>query len=153
MQKLRRKLTLLGAVMALFLLGSVVFAAWLVTGNGNGAAQATSAANLVVTPGTTTGDLRPGSTGAVKVNVNNPNAFAVTVSSITANGAVTSSVPACNASTGVTFTAPTTTGQVIAAGATANLTLAAAASMSNASDNACQGQTFTIPVSVSATSN
>ena len=153
MQKLRRKLTLLGAVMALFLLGSVVFAAWLVTGNGNGAAQATSAANLVVAPGTTTADLYPGATGAVKVNVTNPNPFAVTVTSIAGNGAATSTVPACNASTGVSFTAPSTTGQVIAAGATANLTLAGAASMSNASDNACQGQTFSIPLSVTASSN
>ena len=153
MQKLRRKLTLLGAVMALFLLGSVVFAAWLVTGNGNGAAQATSAASLVVTPGTTTGDLSPGSSGAVEVNVENPNPFAVTVTSIAGNGAATSTVPACNASTGVSFTAPSTTGQVIAAGATANLTLAGAASMSNASDNACQGQTLSIPLSVTASSN
>ena len=118
MQKLRRKLTLLGAVMALFLLGSVVFAAWLVTGNGNGAAQATSAANLVVTPGTTTADLYPGATGAVKVNVNNPNAFGVTITSIAANGAITTGAPGCT-TTGVTFTAPATTGQVIAAGATA----------------------------------
>jgi hypothetical protein len=152
MQKLRRKLTLLGAVMALFLLGSVVFAAWLVTGNGNGAAQATSAANLVVTPGTTTADLYPGATGAVKVNVNNPNAFAVTITSIAANGAVTTAAPGCT-TTGVTFTAPTTTGQVIAAGATANLTLAGAAAMSNASLNACQGATFNVPVTVSASSN
>ncbi len=152
MQKLRRKLTLLGAVMALFLLGSVVFAAWLVTGNGNGAAQATTAANLVVTPGTTTADLYPGATGAVKVNVNNPNPFGVTITSIAANGAVTTSAAGCT-TTGVTFTAPTTTGQVIAAGATVNLTLAGAAAMSNASLNACQGATFDVPVTVSASSN
>ena len=152
MQKLRRKLTLLGAVMALFLLGSVVFAAWLVTGNGNGAAQATTAANLIVTPGTTTADLYPGTTGAVRVNVNNPNPFGVTITSIAANGAVTTTAPGCT-TTGVTFTAPTTTGQVIAAGATATLTLPNAASMSNASDNACQGATFSVPVTVSASSS
>jgi len=152
MQKLRRKLTLLGAVMALFLLGSVVFAAWLVTGNGNGAAQATTAANLVVTPGTTTADLYPGSTGAVKVNVNNPNPFGVTITSIAGNGAVTTGAAGCT-TTGVTFTAPVTTGQVIAAGATVNLTLPNAAAMSNASLNACQGATFNVPVTVSASSN
>jgi hypothetical protein len=152
MQKLRRKLTLLGAVMALFLLGSVVFAAWLVTGNGNGAAQATSAQNLVVAPGTTTADLYPGATGAVKVNVTNPNPFGVTITSIAGNGAVTTGQAGCT-TTGVTFTAPTTTGQVIAAGATLNLTLPNAASMSNASLNACQGATFDVPVTVSASSN
>jgi hypothetical protein len=152
MQKLRRKLTLLGAVMALFLLGSVVFAAWLVTGNGNGAAQATSAQNLVVAPGTTTADLYPGATGAVKVNVTNPNPFGVTITSIAGNGAVTTGQAGCT-TTGVTFTAPTTTGQVIAAGATLNLTLPNAASMSNASLNACQGAMFDVPVTVSASSN
>jgi hypothetical protein len=152
MQKLGRKLSLLGAVMALFLVGSVVFAAWLVTGNGNGAAQATTAASLVVTPGTTTGDLYPGSTGAVKVNVNNPNPFDVTITSIAGNGAVTTGAAGCT-TTGVTFTAPATTGQVIAAGATLNLTLPNAAAMSNASDNACQGATFNVPVTVSASSN
>ena len=152
MQKLRRKLTLMGAVMALFLVGSVVFAAWLVTGEGNGAARATSADDLVVEPGTTTADLYPGSNGAVKVDVTNPNPFAVTVSSIAGNGAVTSGAPGCT-TTGVTFNAPAVTGQVIAAGATANLTLAGAASMSNASDNACQGATFSIPLTVSASSN
>jgi hypothetical protein len=152
MQKLRRKLTLLGAVMALFLLGSVVFAAWLVTGNGNGAAQATSAENLVVAPGTTTADLYPGASGAVKVNVTNPNPFGVTITSIAGNGAVTTGQAGCT-TTGVTFTAPATTGQVIAAGATLNLTLPNAASMSNASLNACQGATFNVPLTVSASSN
>jgi len=152
MQKLRRKLTLLGAVMALFLLGSVVFAAWLVTGEGNGAAQATTADDLVVGPGSTTADLFPGTDGDVELSIENPNAFDVTLSSIAADGAVTTAAPGCN-TTGVTFTAPATTGQVIAAGATLNLSLPNAASMSNASDNACQGATFSVPVTVSASSS
>jgi hypothetical protein len=152
MQKLRRKLTLLGAVMALFLLGSVVFAAWLVTGEGNGAAQATTADDLVVSPGTTTADLYPGSDGDVELTIENPNAFDVTLSSIAGDGAVTTGAAGCN-TTGVTFTAPATTGQAIAAGATLNLSLPNAASMSNASDNACQGATFSVPVTVSASSS
>ena len=152
MQKLRRKLTLLGAVMALFLLGSVVFAAWLVTGEGNGAAQATTADDLVVGPGSTTADLYPGSNGDVELSIENPNAFDVTLSSIAADGAVTTTAPGCN-TTGVTFTAPATAGQVIAAGATLSLSLPNAASMSNASDNACQGATFSVPVTVSAASS
>ncbi|CAN5569191.1 hypothetical protein BH20ACT23_BH20ACT23_11560 [soil metagenome] len=152
MQKLGRKLSLMGAVLALFLVGSVVFAAWLVTGNGNGAAQATTAASLVVTPGTTTADLYPGSTGAVNLSINNPNPFGVTVTSIAANGAITTGAPGCT-TTGVTFTAPTVTGQVIAAGATLAVTLPNAAAMSNASVTGCQGATFSVPVSVTASSN
>jgi len=152
MQKFRRKLTLLGAIMALFLLGSVVFAAWLVTGEGNGAAQAVTADELVVGPGITTADLYPGSNGDVELSIENPNPFDVTVQSIAADGAVTSAAPGCT-TTGVTFTAPAVTGQVIAAGATLDVSLPNAASMSNASDNGCQGATFSVPVSVTASSN
>jgi hypothetical protein len=152
MQKLRRKLTLLGAVMALFLLGSVVFAAWLVTGNGNGAAQATSAQNLVVAPGTTTADLYPGSDGDVELTIENPNPFDVEVSSIVGDGPVTSGAPGCS-TTGVSFTDETGMTLAIAAGATATVSLDDAASMSNASDNGCQGATFSVPVTVSASSN
>ena len=152
MQKLRRKLTLLGAVMALFLLGSVVFAAWLVTGEGNGAAQATSADDLVVAPGTTTADLYPGSDGDVELTIENPNPFDVEVSSIAGNGPATSGAAGCS-TTGVSFTDETGMTLAIAAGATATVSLDDAASMSNASDNGCQGATFSVPVTVSASSN
>jgi hypothetical protein len=152
MQKLRRKLTLLGAVMALFLLGSVVFAAWLVTGEGNGAAQATSADDLVVASGSTTADLYPGSDGDVELTIENPNPFDVEVSSIVGNGPVTSGAPGCS-TTGVSFTDQTGMTLAIAAGATATVSLDDAASMSNASDTGCQGATFSVPVTVSASSN
>jgi hypothetical protein len=151
MQKLRRKLTLMGVVMALFLVGSVVFAAWLVTGEGNGAARATSADDLVVEPGTTTADLYPGSDGEVKLTIENPNAFDVEVSSIAGDGPVTSAAPGCS-TTGVSFTAQSGLSITVAAGATVNVSLDDAASMSNASDNGCQGATFSVPVTVSASS-
>jgi len=151
MQKLRRKLSLLGAVMALFLLGSVVFAAWLVTGEGNGAAQATTADDLVVGPGTTTADLYPGSDGDVELTIENPNAFDVEVSSIVGNGPVTTGAPGCS-TTGVSFTDETGMSLTVAAGDTVNVSLDDAASMSNASDNGCQGATFSVPVTVSASS-
>jgi len=151
MQKLRRKLTLLGAVMALFLLGSVVFAAWLVTGEGNGAAQATSADDLLVEPGTTTADLYPGSDGDVELTIENPNAFDVEVSSIAGDGAVTSAAPGCS-TTGVSFTDQSGLSITVAAGDTVAVSLDDAASMSNLSDNGCQGATFSVPLTVSASS-
>ncbi|MGH2751859.1 MAG: hypothetical protein ACRDK3_13455 [Actinomycetota bacterium] len=152
MQKLGRKLGLAGAALAVFLIGSVVFAAWLVTGDGQGAAQATTADDLVVQPGSTTGDLFPGATGDVNLSIENPNPFDVEVKTIVGNGAVTSAAPGCN-TTGVSFTDQTAvTGMVIAAGDTLDVSLADAASMDNSSDNACQGATFSVPVSVTADS-
>ena len=153
MQKLGRKLSLLGAVMALFLVGSVVFAAWLVTGEGNGAAQATTAADLVVEPGTTSADLYPGSDGDVELTIENPNAFDVAVETIVGNGPVTSGAAGCT-TTGVSFADQNdVTGMTVAAGATITVSLDGAASMSNASDNGCQGATFSVPVTVTAQSN
>jgi hypothetical protein len=152
MQKLRRKLSLTGAVLALFLLGSVVFAAWLVTGEGNGAAQAVTADDLVVQPGTTSADLFPGADGDVNLTIENPNAFDVEVKTIVGDGPVTSAASGCN-NTGVSFTDQTNvTGMTVAAGATINVSLEDAASMNNSSDNACQGATFSVPLSVTAES-
>ncbi len=151
MRKYGRKLSLVGATLAVFLIGSVVFAAWLVTGTGNGGAKATTATNLVVTAGSTTGDLFPGGNGDVKVSIQNPNPFAVNVKTIVGSGAITSAAPGCT-TTGVSFTDQNAvTGMTIAAGATQAVTLDDAASM-NTSDNGCQGATFTIPLSVTAQS-
>jgi hypothetical protein len=59
---------------------------------------------------------------------------------------------ACNAATGVTFADQTGLALDIAAGATTTFPLRAV-SMSNASDNSCQGATFTIPVEVTGASS
>jgi len=153
MQKLGRKLSLMGAVLALFLVGSVVFAAWLVTGEGNGAAQAVTADDLVVQPGTTSADLYPGADGDVELTIENPNAFDVEVQTIVGDGPVTSAAPGCS-TTGVSFTDQlAVTGMTVAAGATINVSLDDAASMNNSSDNGCQGATFSVPVSVTAQSS
>jgi hypothetical protein len=153
MQKLGRKLSLMGAVLALFLVGSVVFAAWLVTGEGNGAAQAVTADDLVVQPGTTSADLYPGADGDVELTIENPNPFDVEVQTIVGDGPVTSAAPGCS-TTGVSFTDQlAVTGMTVAAGATINVSLDDAASMNNSSDNACQGATFSVPVSVTAQSS
>ncbi|MDQ3770976.1 MAG: hypothetical protein M3343_02660 [Actinomycetota bacterium] len=152
MRRYGRKLSLVGATLAVFLIGSVVFAAWLVTGTGNGAAQATTADDLVVTAGSTTGDLFPGADGDVKLSIENPNPFDVDVKTIVGDGAITSAAPGCT-TTGVSFADQNAvTGMTIAAGATEAVTLDDAASMDNTSDNACQGATFTVPVSITAES-
>jgi len=104
----------------------------------------------------TSADLYPGATGSVTLKVTNANPFPVKVTSVAlqSGGVVTSNKgAACDASTGVSVTAQTGLAAAVAANATATLTVANAVAMSNASDNSCQGATFTIPVDVSAVSN
>jgi len=132
--------------------GATTFGAWTVSGTGDGYAKAVTASNLTLNDvsGTTVADLYPGGTGAVKFSVTNPNAFAVTITGVAANGAATSDDAGCT-TTGVTFTSTTGLTQAVAAGATATFTLAGKAAMSNASLNACQGDIFTLPVTLTAT--
>jgi hypothetical protein len=135
---------------------AVTFGSWAVgSGPGNGYAKAVTAQNLTLSDASasTVADLYPGGTGSVVVKVTNPNSFAVTVTGVSGNGTITSDKgSACDASTGVTFTNATGLSQAVGAGATVTFTLAGKAAMSNASDNACQGAVFTIPVTLTATS-
>lgn len=132
--------------------GATTFGAWTVGGSGSGYAKAVTAVNLTMNDvsGTTVADLYPGGTGAVKFSVTNPNAFAVTITDVTAGSAVTSNDDGCT-TTGVSFTTTTGLTQVVGAGATVAFTLAGKAAMSNASLNACQGDIFTLPVTLTAT--
>ncbi len=133
--------------------GAAAFAAWTVGGGGSGTATAVSAQNLTTGTAATTAALYPGISGAnLSLSVNNPNPFPVTITSVNADGAA---VPdATHASgcvtTGVAY-ATTATSKAIPANGSSSFTVAGV-SMSNASDTGCQGATFTIPVSFSATS-
>ena len=154
MRRTRTRVTVLGSAIMVILAANIAFAAWTASGTGSGTATAVSAQALTTTAAATTADLYPGSTGAVKVTVNNPNDYAVQISSITGDGDITSDKgAACNASTGVTFTDQSSLTQVIAANDSHTFTFATAAAMSNASDNTCQGAVFTIPVSISGASH
>jgi hypothetical protein len=76
------------------------------------------------------------------------------VNAVTGNGTITpdSGHSGCT-TTGVTFTDQTGLTLDVAASTATQFTLNGAASMSNASLNACQGATFTIPVTLTGTSN
>ena len=136
--------------------GGAALAAWLATGTGSGAAQATNAEGLVVEVASTTGQLYPGGTGDIKVKVTNPNDYPVQVTDISSTGTIDSSGPAaCDASTGVSYVDSATTDDLpftIAANGNQTVTLDGAASMTNASDTTCQGATFTIPITVDGAS-
>lgn len=156
--RLSRKLFFVLAALGALVVTGILFAAWSTGGSGNGYAKAGSASALTVgdASASTTGDLYPGATGAVKLKVTNPNSFPVRITAVTKQAAasITSDKgAACNASTGVTFTDQSGLTLDLAAGATSTFTLSGAVSMTNASDNTCQGAVFTIPVDVTAISN
>ena len=155
--KLPRKLVFVLAAIVVLVLSSIVFAAWSTNGSGTGYAKAGTASALTIGDATasTTADLYPGATGSVKLMVTNNNNFPVRVTAVSKQaGAITSDKgAACNASTGVTFTNQTGLTLDVAANGTQTFTLANAVSMTNASDNTCQGAVFSIPVDVTGISN
>ena len=156
--RLSRKFFFLVVAIAALVVSGVLYAAWSTSGSGNGYAKAgtSSALTLSDASASTTADLYPGGTGAVKVKITNPNPFNVRVTTVTlhSGGTITSDKgAACNASTGVTFTDQTGLALDVAGGATQVFTLSGAVAMSNASDNTCQGAIFTIPVDVTGASN
>lgn len=156
--RLSRKLFFVVVAIAALVVSGVLYAAWSTTGSGNGYAKAGTASALTIgdASASTTADLYPGGTGSVKLKVTNPNPFAVRITTVTkqTGGTITSDKgAACNASTGVTFTDQTGLALDVAANATSTFTLSGAVSMTNASDNTCQGAIFTIPVDVTGASN
>jgi hypothetical protein len=133
----------------------VAFAAWNATGSGSAYTKATSAQALstVDVSAQAAGQLYPGGTGDVIVKLHNPNPYPVLITSIAGNGPITASggLGTCT-TTGVTFTSQAGSWDV-AANSDAQFTLTGAAHMSNASDDGCQGALFTIPVTLSGSSN
>jgi hypothetical protein len=131
----------------------VAFAVWTVGGGGSGTARATSALPLTTSVATPTAQLYPGIANSnLFLTVNNPNPFPVTVTSVNANGAAVPDAAhaAGCVTTGVTF-ATQATAQTIPANGSLSFTVGGVG-MTNASDNGCQGATFTIPVTFTATS-
>jgi P pilus assembly chaperone PapD len=153
-QRLRLALALFLALLTLA--SGVTFGGWNVTGTGSGYSKAVSAQSLTLSDASasTTAQLYPGGSGDLVVKVTNPNPFAVTITGVSnGSGSITSNKgAACDASTGVTYTNTTGLSQAVAAGATVTFSVSGKVAMSNASDSTCQGATFTIPITVTATS-
>lgn len=152
----RRRLFVVGALIGGVLFGSIAWAAWTATGSGNATAKAQTASALttVDVSASTPATLYPGATGDTLVRISNPNPYPVQVTGVTGSGTITSDQgAACNASTGVTYTNQTGLTLNVAAASASTFTLSNSVAMSNASDNACQGAVFTIPVTLSGASN
>lgn len=155
----KRVVTLMAISTAAALLGAgTAYAYWTSTGTGTSSAASASSSPLSTTTATasTTSLLYPGGTADVTIVFSNPNPFAVKVTSVSGAGTVTSTKTGCS-TTGVTLTGATGLTVVVPARTTsdgsASTTLTGAAKMDNTSDSNCQGATFSIPVTFSATSN
>jgi hypothetical protein len=145
----------IAAVNAVVLGTGIAYAAWTTNGSGSATAKAGTAQSLTTTvAAVTTGLLYPnGPAGDVKITINNPNAYPVRVTAVNGNGTITAAggTGTCT-TTGVTYTNQTGTWDV-AASNSGTFTLTGAVSMTNTSQDGCQGATFTIPVTLVGTSN
>jgi hypothetical protein len=139
------------------IVAGLAYAAWTSTGTGSGYAKAGTAQALttVDVSASTTATLYPGTDGNVLIRIKNPNPYPVRVTDVAGNGTITAdSGHASCVTTGVSFANQSAlTIDVPANNGETQTTLTNAAHMSNASDNGCQGATFTIPVTLSGQSN
>ena len=124
------------------------------SGAGHGSASTATILPALAAQGVPSTRLLPGGTAEVAVEVTNPNLFAVTVVSATAGGVVTVDPghPTCTPAS-VSFTSPGSLSVLIPAGATQSLSFPGAASMSIAAPNACQGASFSIPLTLTVRSS
>lgn len=146
----RRLLAAATGTTALLMVGGIAYATWSATGAGATTATAGTSSALTVS-GTVVGALAPGSSADLKVTVTNPSVRPVTVRTVVLNGSVGASAP-CS-TPGVTVTLPGTVSLTVPAGSSADLTLANAVAMSTASSSNCQGATFTIPLTATASTS
>lgn len=133
---------------------SVGFAAWTTSGTGEGYTKAETAQVLTTVDVSvdTVAQLYPGGTSDVILRIQNPNAYDVEVTAIDGYGTITSDQGlACDASTGVSF-ANQIGSWTVPGGGNLDVILPDAASMTNASDDSCQGAVFTIPVRLTGAS-
>ena len=149
---IRKALAALGVFAGVALAANVAFAAWTANGTGTGSAKATSSVPVSTVSATPTAQLYPGGKADVAITIKNQNAYPVLVTEINNGSGSITSTTACDVSNGVSF-ANQTGSWAVPANSTATFSLTNAASMSNASIDACQNATFTIPVSLVAASN
>ncbi|WP_018760635.1 hypothetical protein [Arthrobacter sp. 135MFCol5.1] len=129
------------------------YAYWSAAGGGSGSAAA-GTMQAVTVDALVAGDnpktaLIPGGSADVVLRLTNPNPYSVQVYGVTANGpaAADAAHPGCT-TTGVRFAgaAPLTPATYVAANSSALITLPGAATMDTTSLAACQGATFSVPV-------
>jgi hypothetical protein len=129
--------------------GGVAWAAWSSTGSGSGSATSTTSANSTISPDASGGALYPGAAKTFTVKVSNPNDYPVVVDTISA-GTSEATASGCAAGT-VTSDLVSGPSGTIAPHATGTYSLTA--HMAADAGNLCQGQTFTLPLTATLSSN
>ena len=154
----KRRLIFAAVTVMVLAIASLGYAAWTSAGNGSGIAKASTAQALTTVTATASAGLYPGANAALSLQVSNPNPYPVTVTDVTGNGTITAdaSHSTCGQDathpTGVTYTDQHNLSISVPANGTTSVSVSNSVHMSNASDNSCQGATFTIPVSLSGSS-
>jgi hypothetical protein len=151
-----RTVVVIGAAIALIvgLSAGAAYAHWSSSGGSGSGSAATGMLQPVTVAAFVGGDapssnLFPGGSADVILQVNNPNAYTVTLVAVSGNGTITpDGGHASCTTTGVTFTNQTGLNATIAASGTTLVHLPTAATMASTSSNGCQGATFSIPVSI-----
>lgn len=136
----------------------IALAVWTVGGSGSGSGAATVANNLTVTALTPSGpaaSLYPGGpAAAVYFEVANPNPFAVTITGITWGTPTSTNPTSCpNANVTIDASAPTVVSISIPANATAGTAYSEpnVLDLSHSAPNGCQGVSFNVPMTITAT--
>ena len=143
-----------GAVATLLLGGlgtGAAFGYFTAGGSGQGTAATADMQPIAVTVGTPLSVLVPGGTADVTLALTNPNGFAVTVLGVVADGPTLADPGHSGCTpTSVQLTGAATLDLSLAAGETQTVTLQDAASMGMSAPSACQGATFSIPLTTTA---
>ncbi len=148
----RRMVFLVVSALLVLVAAGAAFAYWTAPGSGSGSGS-TGTLQPVTVDAFVGGDspssvLVPGGTADVIVRVKNTNAYTVKLITVTGGpAAITTAHSGCSAAD-VTFTNQSGRSDVIAASETTLVHLANAASMTSSAASACQGATFTIPVTI-----
>jgi hypothetical protein len=149
---IRRVLALAAAATVVGVGAGAAYAYFTSTGSGGASASdgTMQTVTITATAGSPATPLLPDSTGDVVLQVDNPNGFAVTLVSVIGSGTigVDSEHSGCDPSV-VSFT--NQTGLSVSVPASTDgyqVDLPAAAAMSSSAANACQGATFSIPVTI-----
>ena len=148
MRKISKRAAIVLGAAGVVVVAGVAYAAWTSTGAGSGSVTATTAVNSVIQPGTGTG-LYPGGSTSFTVTIDNPNDYPVKVDSISTGTSDAVPNSTCAANT-VTSDASPNAGTIAARG---SATFTLQAHMIANPDNACQGKTFTLPLTASLSSN
>lgn len=143
-----------GSVIALVLgLGAgTAYAYFTGVGTGSGTTSVGTVQSVtvdVIASGTVTNKLYPGTSGDLKLKLDNPNSYPVTIVGITSNGTVTGSggIGTCS-TTGVTVPTNNALSITVASGTGVFVVIPNGVSMGATSDSGCQGATFQVPVTI-----